>query len=244
MPYCVDEQLRDRRECSSSTFASNCNRNPDIGQGAIFLVTALAGRKDDLAQALKRCISAALSKHPSTIPALISLYGLDSAATAQEKALAVANFGTDVGFAQAAKATALAWQACTGRAILSHFTCPNPWDGAWKGYPTHVLDSAFALQNYNQFLSAGQRACAERLARDLVDFVTGADKLPWVETNGGTEIVYHADADGTRDESKVVSSEEAANSVARRRELEGIVGGKTEVLDRMMEALGMLLSGQ
>lgn len=152
------------------------------------------------------------------------------------------NFSTDVGFAQAARASALAWQSATGTALLSHFTSPNPWDGGWKGNATHCLDAAFALQNFNQFLPAGQRACAERMGRDLVDFVTGADKLPWVGTDGGREIVYHAGTDGN-DESMVVSSEEATKS-ARRQELEGIVGGNPEVLDRMMDALGMWLAGQ
>lgn len=77
----------------------------------------------------------------------------------------------------------------------------------------------------------------------MVDFVVGADKLPWVGTDGGREIVYHARSDSEEDESKVVSSEEAAKS-ARRREFEAIMGGRTEVLDRLMDALGMLLSGQ
>ncbi|OIW26278.1 alpha/beta-hydrolase [Coniochaeta ligniaria NRRL 30616] len=209
--------------------------------GAIFLVTALAGRQDDLPQALKRCISTALSGHADIIPQLISLYGLDSASSAKEKTIAVANFSTDVGFAQAAEASAQAWHSSTGTALLSHFTCPNPWDGGWKGYATHGLDAAFVLQNFNQFLSAGQKACAERMGRDMVDFVAGRDKLPWVGAEGGREIVYHADAGS--DESKIVSSEEAAKS-ARRQELEKIVGGRAEVLDRLMDALGMLLSGQ
>ena len=217
---------------------------PKPRQGAIFLITALAGRTDDLAQALKRCISTTLSAHPDLIPQLVSLYGLDSANTADEKALAIANFSTDVGFAQAAKATAQGWQASTGTALLSHFTCPNPWDGGWKGHATHGLDAAFVLQNYNQVLPEGQRGCAERMGRVMVDFVGGKDRLPWVGAEGGREIVYHAGCEGKGDESRVVSSEEAAEMTARRRELEGIVRGRTEVLDRLMDALGMLLSGQ
>lgn len=153
----------------------------------------------------------------------------------------MANFSTDIGFAQAAKASAQAWYSSTGRALLSHFTCPNPWDGGWKGHATHGLDAAFVLQNFSEFLPPGQRACAERMGRDLVDFVAGQDKLPWVGADGGKEIVYHAE--GESDESRVVSSEEAAKS-ARRQELEQIVDGRPEVLDRLMDALGMLLSGQ
>lgn len=253
VPYRVDGQLCAGRELNMAP-PTKCNMqngscNTDIPQGAIFLITALAGRQDDLPQALKRCISATLSgSHADIIPAVISLYGLDSAAVAgagaEEKALAVANFSTDVCFAQAAKASARAWQhASTGRALLSHFTCPNPWEGGWKGYATHGLDAAFVLQNFNEFLPAGQRACAERMGRDLVDFVAGRDRLPWVGgAEGGREIVYHAE--GEKDESGIVSSEEAARSLARRQELERIVDGRPEVLDRLMDALGMFLSGQ
>jgi carboxylesterase type B len=175
----------------------------------------------------------------------VSLYALDDANTAQEQAVAVANFATDIVFAQAAKAFAQAWQGSSpAKALLSHFTCPNPWEGGWKGYATHGLDAAFVLQNFSDFLPAGQKACAERMGKDMVNFVTGKDGLPWVGTNGGTEIVYGVKDEGDKDESRTVSSDEAATSTARRREFEGVVGGSAEVLDRLLDAVGMLLSGQ
>lgn len=210
--------------------------------GAIFLITALAGRTDDIAAALSRCISTTLAGHQDIVPSLISLYGLSSASTPEAQAQAVADFGTDTVFAQAAKALAQAWYGTTGTSLLSTFTVPNPWVGGWKGHATHGLDAAFALLNYNEFLGDGQKACAEKMGRDLVDFVTGADKLPWVGSNGGREVLYHAEVEG-QDESRVISSEEAAKG-HRREELERIVAGRPEVLDRLMDAVGMFLSGQ
>ena len=79
------------------------------------------------------------------------------------------------------------------------------------------------------------------MGRDVVDFVAGTDKLPWVGTDGSREIVYHAEVEG-KDESKVVTSDKAAEG-KRRQELEKVVAGRPEVLDRLMDALGMLLSG-
>ena len=215
--------------------------------GMIFLITALGGRTDDLAAALKRCITTTLAGHADLVPRVVSLYGLDSASTPEEKSLAVANFSTDVGFGQAAIACAAAWSASTGKAVLSHFTAPNPWAGPWKDHATHGLDAAFVLQNFNEHLGAGQKALAERMGRELVDFIAGKEGLPSVKSengDGGSEVVYHASVDGMDDESVVVGSKEAAEKLERRKAFEEIVGGRVEVLDRLMDALGMLLSGR
>ncbi|KAB5533474.1 Alpha/Beta hydrolase protein [Coniochaeta sp. 2T2.1] len=214
--------------------------------GMIFLITALGGRTDDLAAALKRCITTTLSGHADLVPKLISLYGLDAASTPEERSLAIANFSTDIGFSQAAIASAAAWSRGGKKAVLSHFTAPNPWEGPWKGHATHGQDAAFVLQNFNEHLGPGQRKVAERMGRELVDFVAGKEGLPWLGgvEEGGREVVYYAAVDGGEDESAVVSSAEAAGRLERRRELEGVVGGRAEVLDRLMDAVGMLLSGR
>lgn len=203
------------------------------------------GRTDDLAQSLARCISTALAGSRDIIPSILSQYGLDSATDSNEKSLAVANFCNDIGFAHAAKAYAEAWSSVTGTSTLSHFTCPNPWDGAWKGHATHGLDAAFILQNYNSFLPSGQRTVAERMGRDMVDFVVGKSSLPRLQgENGRREMLYFADSqEGKPDESKALVSEMEFGTIGRRGELDKIVAGRVELLDQLMQAMGMFLSG-
>lgn len=56
----------------------------------------------------------------------------------------------------------------------------NPWDGPYKGQATHILDVAYLFQNFNHSLDERQEQVAEAFARDVLDFVTGA-QLGWSE---------------------------------------------------------------
>lgn len=76
-------------------------------------------------------------------------------------------------FAVAAREFAREWSLAGLEAFLCRFNCPNPWDGAWKGHATHILDLAFLLLNYNQYLSKGQQQAAERFADDVIACARG-----------------------------------------------------------------------
>lgn len=216
-------------------------------------VVALPGRKDDLAVSLEQSLNAALKidSAPAVIKSILSLYGLDNPSTmdSDAKKLAVLHFLNDICFAQGTRATAQAFSAAHDEhgttASLCHFNAPNPWPGAWAGHgATHALDAAFALQNFNAYLSAGQRACAERMAKDVIAFTNGGEKQPFPPFGGdaGVEMVYFADAEGDADKSVAVSAVEAGKT-GRRAALEALVGGKPEYLDQLMDTLGLVLRG-
>lgn len=219
-------------------------------QGMIFAATALPGRKDDLAVTLEQSLRAALkSDADSLVPSILSLYGLDkaSAMDTNTKSLAVTGFLHDICFGQGARATAQAWADARDRhgttTRLLHFDAPNPWPGAYAGHATHALEVAFALQNYNAHLAPGQRACAERLGRDLIAFASGRGPFPpFGGENGGVEMVYTAGVAAETDGSTLLAAAEAGRK-GRRARLVEIVGGKPEMLDKLSDAFGLFLRG-
>lgn len=156
----------------------------------------------------------------------------------------VLHFGNDITFALPAIALAQAWSVSpiSGvQAFLYHFNCPNPWEGPWKGHASHVLDIAFALQNYRDRLSSGQRQCAERLARDIIHFVNGNEPWKQYEQSANAEsMIYFAPAEGDEDESRLVSDQDT-ELTSRRDILQRLAKG--DMLDKVMDAWLMFMSG-
>jgi hypothetical protein len=124
--------------------------------------------------------------------------------------------------------------------FICHFNCPNPWDGPWKGYATHIQDIAFVLQNYNEHLSEGQRLCAERYARDIIAFTNGEHPWPtYQDASSPGAMAYYASIDG-QDESEYVYKE-APQQTKRRDILEQIIG--SEHLDAVVDVWQLFMAG-
>lgn len=142
-------------------------------------------------------------------------------------------------FAVAARESARAWSLAGLDAFLYRFNCPNPWDGVWKGHATHILDLAFLLLNYNEYLSKGQRQAAERFAKDVITFVHGRE--PWAayrsETQEGS-MVYNAPADGAMDRSEFVECD--GPQTGRRDAMHRF--DAPEILDRLMDGWQMFMA--
>lgn len=212
--------------------------------GMIMFATALASRTDNLHAALRRNLEAALGAGEK-LDAVLKGYGIDEAKS--EDRMPVANFITDIMFAGPARATAAAWADASSRlgttGYLTHFNLPNPWDGPWKGHATHALDTAFLLGNYNEFLSAGQRAAAERMALDVLSSAYGKAPLPaYSGAKDGKSTVYYAAADGKEDESYVATETDESKS-GRRNVLQDVAAGDAEVMDKILGAFGKFLQG-
>lgn len=215
--------------------------------GMIMSVTALAHRIDNLAALLKKHLEAAFSGADTDVAkaaAVVEGYGIDRAGHYR---LPVIQFINDISFAEAARATARAWALAGPRlgtkAYLTHFNLPNPWDGTWKGHATHALDVVTLLGNYNEFLGEGQRACAEKMALDLLALAHGAEPFPpYSGTQDGESTVYYAGVDSKEDGSYVaVESDES--KTGRRNVLANVAAGDPRVLDKLLGVFGQLLQG-
>lgn len=203
-------------------------------------LSRVEGRTDILPKTLAENLKAQLDPvDPKLAPAVISGYGLDETASANSPATtrAVLNVGNDIHFALPALAVAKIWSSSTvegTKAFLYHFNCPNPWDGPLKGEASHILDIAFALQNYKEQLSPGQRLCAERFASDIIRFVNGEDV--WEDYHPSarpTSMIYSAPAEGGKDESHLVQ-DSSAESTGRREVVQKL--GAEPIWDKILHS--------
>ncbi|KAB5580885.1 Alpha/Beta hydrolase protein [Coniochaeta sp. 2T2.1] len=207
----------------------------------------LASRSDILPKTLTAHLAAALdSVDPSLTQAIISGYNLPTAATANtfESTKPVLDLATDICWSVGARSFARSWSSSTitneKKAFLYRFNVPNPWDGAWKGHATHILDIAFVLQNYREYLAPGQQKAGELFGRHVIAFVNG--DVPWPAYGDGGRpgaYVYFAPEEGEEDASCYVE-DEAHERTGRRGLLQGV---RPEVLDRVMGAWEMCMKG-
>lgn len=211
--------------------------------GMVLDVTALAGRKDNLAKSLKNSLETVFANDPATAKTILDGYGINESNTDR---VPVLNFLNDIGFAQPAKATAEAFAGAGSRlgtsSFLAHFNMPNPWPGLWQGKATHALDIAILLGNYNEFLSPGQKATSDQLSGDFLAFANGKEPFTPYTAESGFSKVYHAAADAKDDESRVVK-ESSEEETGRRQILDKLAAGDPTVLDKLVDVFGHFLKG-
>lgn len=178
---------------------------------------------------------------PGLVSKVIELYGIDSSATSNSdlSTQSVLRLGNDITFAIPAEVCAQTLSNAGAEVFLYNFHCPNPWDGRWKGYANHVLDIAFALGNYDAFLSLGQMQSACRFATNIIEFTNGMPPWRALNNNEGPEtMVYYAAADGATDESKSIRFEDSTRSATRTRLIE-LVG--KDRLDKVLDGWTMFM---
>lgn len=208
--------------------------------GMIMDVTVLSHRPDNLAETLTRSLAAVFAD-PSSVPdALTKAYGIDPSQPKDK--LPVLHFINDIIFAQGAKAIAQAFaQIQDEKVYLSHFNLPNPWQGPWKGHASHALDIVILLGTFNDFLGPGQKACAQHMTDDFLRLAHGEEPFPPF-SDGEQAMVYFAEEQGDKDESKLVK-EVDPSLTGRRRILDEVAAGRPEVLDQLLAAFGLFMQG-
>jgi carboxylesterase type B len=212
--------------------------------GMIIGLTALAHRTDNLATSLQISLNTVFADDPAKTKTILDGYGINESNTDR---IPVLDFLNDVGFAQAAKATAEAFAGAGSRlgtkSFLTHFNMPNPWPGMWQGKATHALDMAILLGNYNEFLSPGQKATSEQMSGDFLAFANGKEPFsPLAAGNACMSKVYQAVADAKDDDSRVVK-ESSEGETGRRQILDKLAAGDPTVLDKLLDVFGLFLKG-
>lgn len=138
-------------------------------------------RKPDIASAFRISLTRNLSS-PTAAEAVLKAYGIEPLTSDDIAFNTLVDFGTDIAYYMPALTFAQSWP---GNKHYYHFNEPNPWHGPFEGYSTHMLDSAFLFQNYNDQLSSEAQGVAIALAQGFIKYANGA--APWQEydENGG-----------------------------------------------------------
>lgn len=144
-------------------------------------------RKAGIAQAFHSSASKSLGQAPMVVEALERAYGINSQVPDETALRNIVKFASDIGFYTPVIQIASNWP---GPAYVYHFNQPNPWKGPWEGEASHILDIAFLFQNFNEFLSDGQRALARQFAEHVLDFVNGEDPFPSRQAKPRGAMVY------------------------------------------------------
>ena len=143
-----------------------------------------------------KSVSRTLQDHSNEADLILQVYKISPDTADDVGLIRILRFATDIGFYEPAIAFAKGWPE--GRsAYLYHFNAPNPWDGPWKGEANHILDVAFLFQNYNEYLSAEERAVAERFAENLISFINSKPPFPAFSAEKGGAMIYGPPASGS-----------------------------------------------
>jgi hypothetical protein len=135
----------------------------------------LASRKRGIGKTFSEFMRGAFSTEPTAVDAALHAYNITPTTGDDEAFLHVLQFGTDIAFLAPVHSYAAAWP---GNAYVYHFNEPNPWDGPWKGQTGHVLDVSFMFMNFEDALTARQRAVGEAFAESFLKFFNGIVAWP------------------------------------------------------------------
>jgi carboxylesterase type B len=113
----------------------------------------------------------------ASVDKLIAHYGIDPSLPKDRTHIALCRLASDVAFNVPARIVADALFDGQKPTFRFSFAQGNPFPGPYAGQATHILDLLYFFQNYNQALPPADRKVAERLATQLLAFVSGEE--PW-----------------------------------------------------------------
>ncbi|KAJ9488592.1 hypothetical protein VN97_g4689 [Penicillium thymicola] len=156
----------------------------DCQMDASILSTMLNYERDEIASAFRESLTRSLGSADKA-KEVLTAYTITEDIPGENALKRILRFASDISFFIPVLNYGHCW---SGNAFMYCFNEPNPWDGPWKGYATHILDVSYLFQNYNEQLSEPQRAVASQFGRDLVAFSSG--RAPWPVFKYETKDLY------------------------------------------------------
>ncbi|KAJ3546564.1 hypothetical protein NM208_g1936 [Fusarium decemcellulare] len=130
----------------------------------------LVARKQDIGSQFIASLMRSLSQTPQAAKSILSDYQIANA-DSDDKALArIVALLTDIAFYAPTGIALKGWPNPNGR-FLFHFNAANPFPGPLQGKASHVLDVAYAFQNYNHHLPPSEVQVARNLGLAIIAFV-------------------------------------------------------------------------
>ena len=211
---------------------------------ASVLFYLLGHLKNNCLEAFPKSCRNTLSSHPSVSEKILELYGFDQAVDDEAAFQSVLKIINDVGYTGATLAFAKGMSGAGVKTNLFFFNEPNPWEGAFQGKASHVLDVVFLFQNLNDKLGKGQRLAAEKMAEDVCRWMYGEE--PWQEykhEKGEERAMVYGPSDGNEAVRDVVDVK--SKETGRRVELLDVVERLGEGgWDLMSKVVGDFMSGK
>lgn len=143
----------------------------------------LGPRADDIGAKFNTVLDQSLADSPDAKAALLTGYDSQQGGGT----VSFLHFAHDVVQLAATRLIASRWP---GPAYVFHFNEPNPWEGRFKGVASHLLDTAFLFQNYEEYLDEEQAASGRTFGRHLIEFVSGEEPYATFSSGMGKAQIY------------------------------------------------------
>jgi carboxylesterase type B len=201
--------------------------------GTVFHFQGLAQRKAGIAGTITSSFYTHLA--PAAAHAVLEAYNITPSTPDNEAMQRIFDLATDIAYAVPALTYTRSFQ---GKTYAYHFNELNPWDGAFKGKSTHMLDVAFLFQHYNEYMAPKAQEVAKAIATDFIRFVNGVQ--PWAEFDEGERKVRTYGPS----EKKVIGAVDENGWGNDRRDVLWKMSEKGEVdLDDLMSAWNIFIAG-
>lgn len=147
----------------------------------------LENHKAGIAVAFHKSLTRSLNSSPETIRALEQVYDIRSNTTDEVALRNILKFASDIRFYAPVLTIANGWP---GDAYVYHFNEPNPWEGPWKGESSHIMDIVYLFQNFDNYLTPVQQACAKQFAEHVIAFINNKEPFPSRRLSKTGAMVY------------------------------------------------------
>jgi hypothetical protein len=194
----------------------------------------ILARKTGIASAFTTSLTKTLSV-PTAASAILEAYNIAPDTSDDDAVQSILAFANDIAYYLPALFYAKSWP---GKSYYYHFDEPNPWEGAFKGCSTHLLDAVFLFQAYNKNLSDEAKEVALALAKAFIKFANG--EAPWKEFENKEGGLMRFGPSGEKVEEFVKGyGGEGRRDVLLRLKEEGVVD-----LDEVSAAWDLFVAGQ
>jgi hypothetical protein len=194
----------------------------------------ILARKTGIASAFTTSLTKTLSV-PTAASAILEAYNIAPDTSDDDAVQSILAFANDIAYYLPALFYAKSWP---GKSYYYHFDEPNPWEGAFKGCSTHLLDAVFLFQAYNKNLSDEAKEVALALAKAFIKFANG--EAPWKEFENKEGGLMRFGPSGEKVEEFVKGyGGEGRRDVLLRLKEEGVVD-----LDEISAAWDLFVAGQ
>ncbi|PVI06942.1 carboxylesteras-like protein [Periconia macrospinosa] len=155
--------------------------------GTVCYFMGLANRKQNIGSSFHVSLTTNLS--PDSATAILAAYNITPATPDDAALTSILSLANDLLYYIPAKRFACSFP---GKTYYYNFDVLNPWEGAFKGCATHLLDAAFLFGNYEEWLGEGERSVVVEMMRGFLGFANG--EVLW-----GNEGVKRFVVDGGRE---------------------------------------------
>ncbi|EXJ69314.1 uncharacterized protein A1O5_07350 [Cladophialophora psammophila CBS 110553] len=146
---------------------------------------ALAHRVQGIASAFEESLKRSIPQQGKAIDSLLSAYHISSSTSDRAAYLSILELGNDIAFYIPEETFA---RRFPGTTYVYHLNEPNPWDGPFKGFASHLFDVALLFRNYDAQLPLHAIEVGHAFGDGLIKFANS--QAPWQASSQSKPVAW------------------------------------------------------